>query len=184
MGMPTMQVQRPQNQGKGVSPGNYGNPYMAQNSWRPISYPQQQTFQQPTAPQPGSLVVPSTLSQGTAQDKANFYNQSLGQGYTDADIRNSINSSIGQQTDEDWTYLQKTAQQANTNRQAPPTSQGNYPMASNGKGMSQNVTYPGQGGQPKMGQPNNYTNTVGRWDNARIWPQQSSQSSGGKGKGY
>jgi hypothetical protein len=189
MGMPTMQNQQPQNQGKGVSPGNYGNPYMAQNSWRPIGTPQQNTApQQPTAPQPGSLVVPSTLGQGTAQDKANFYNQSLGQGYADADIRNSINSSMGQQTDEDWTNLQKIAQQSQTNRQQPPPQfQQNQPFSqrmNSGKGMGSNVTMPSQGGQPRMGQPNNYTNTTGRWDNARIFPQQSSQASGGKGKGY
>ena len=51
---------------------------------------------------------------------------------------------------------------------------------SQGKGSS--VTIPGQGGQPKMGQPNNYPNTVGQWDNASIQPQQP-QFSGGKGKG-
>ena len=49
-----------------------------------------------------------------------------------------------------------------------------------GKGSS--VTYPGQGGQPKMGQPNMYPNTVGQWDNASIQPQQS-RNRGGKGKG-
>lgn len=49
-----------------------------------------------------------------------------------------------------------------------------------GKGGS--VTLPGQGGQPKMGQPNMYPNTVGQWDNASIQPQQS-RNSGGKGKG-
>lgn len=49
-----------------------------------------------------------------------------------------------------------------------------------GKGGS--VTTPGQGGQPKMGQPNNYPNTVGQWDNASIQPQQP-QMRGGKGKG-
>lgn len=35
-------------------------------------------------------------------------------------------------------------------------------------------------GQPRVGQPNNYANTVGGWDNASIQPQRS----GGKGKGY
>lgn len=35
-------------------------------------------------------------------------------------------------------------------------------------------------GQPRMGQPNNYANTVGGWDNASIQPRRS----GGKGKGY
>jgi hypothetical protein len=55
------------------------------------------------------------------------------------------------------------------------------------------VTYPGQGGQPKMGVPNNYSNTVGQWDNATIGTQQyqapqtiqpqQSPNRGGKGKG-
>jgi hypothetical protein len=53
-------------------------------------------------------------------------------------------------------------------------------QAPQGKGGS--VTLPGQGGQPKMGQPNMYPNTVGQWDNASIQPQQS-RNSGGKGKG-
>jgi hypothetical protein len=39
-----------------------------------------------------------------------------------------------------------------------------------GKGGS--VTLPGQGGQPRMGQPNMYPNTVGQWDNATIGTQQ------------
>lgn len=45
-----------------------------------------------------------------------------------------------------------------------------------GKGASTNSA---TSGQPRMGQPNNYTNTVGGWDNASIQPQRS----GGKGKG-
>jgi hypothetical protein len=49
-----------------------------------------------------------------------------------------------------------------------------------GKGGS--VTFPGQGGQPRIGQPNMYSNTVGQWDNTSIQPQQS-RSRGGKGKG-
>lgn len=50
------------------------------------------------------------------------------------------------------------------------------------QGKGSRVTYPSQSGQPKMGQPNNYPNTVGQWDNASIQPQQP-QFSGGKGKG-
>lgn len=50
------------------------------------------------------------------------------------------------------------------------------------QGKGGNVTFPGQGGQPKMGQPNNYPNTIGQWDNASIQPQQP-QIGGGKGKG-
>jgi len=49
-----------------------------------------------------------------------------------------------------------------------------------GKGAGNaNPTTPGQ---PRMGQPNPYSNTVGQWDNASIQPQQR-QMRGGKGKG-
>jgi hypothetical protein len=47
-----------------------------------------------------------------------------------------------------------------------------------GKG-GRNVTMPQQGGQPRMGMPNAYSNTIQPWDNARIQPQSQS----GKGKG-
>ena len=49
-------------------------------------------------------------------------------------------------------------------------------MQPQGKGSSTNSA---TSGQPRMGQPNNYANTVGGWDNASIRPQ----SSAGKGKG-
>lgn len=50
------------------------------------------------------------------------------------------------------------------------------------------ITFPGQGGQPSMGQPNNYSNTVGSWDNSSTQPNQtrgkgSSSAAGGKSKG-
>jgi hypothetical protein len=46
------------------------------------------------------------------------------------------------------------------------------------QGKGGNVTYPGQGGQPQMGKPNNYPNTVGSWDNSPMKPQSFS----GKGQ--
>lgn len=49
------------------------------------------------------------------------------------------------------------------------------------KGKGSNVTFPSQGGQPRIGVPNNYSNTVGQWDNASIQPRQTQS---GKGKGY
>lgn len=48
-----------------------------------------------------------------------------------------------------------------------------------GKGVSS--TYSPTSGQPSIGSPNQYSNTVGQWDNANIQPQ---SSSGGKGKGF
>ena len=62
----------------------------------------------------------------------------------------------------------------------PDGTSGNSFPQPQGKGGK--VTYPGQDGQPKMGVPNSYSNTVGQWDNASIQPQQS-QFGGGKGKG-
>ena len=48
-----------------------------------------------------------------------------------------------------------------------------------GKGGAQ--TNSATSGQPRIGMPNQYSNTVGQWDNAQIQPQQPSY--GGKGKG-
>ena len=47
------------------------------------------------------------------------------------------------------------------------------PMGKGGR-----ITYAGQTEQPKMGQPNQYPNTVGPWDNSTIGTQPV-----GKGKG-
>jgi hypothetical protein len=56
------------------------------------------------------------------------------------------------------------------------------PQVMAGKGASgQRFTYSPTSGQPQMGRPNQYTNTVGQWDNASIMPQPVQRS--GKGKG-
>jgi hypothetical protein len=62
---------------------------------------------------------------------------------------------------------------------SPTVQPTNQPQQGLGKGGR--VTTPGQGGQPRMGVPNNYSNTVGQWDNASIQPRQTQS---GKGKGY
>ena len=51
----------------------------------------------------------------------------------------------------------------------------------NPSGKNASVTYSPLSGQPKAGSPNQYSNTVGQWDNATIQPQSSSS---GKGKGF
>lgn len=61
----------------------------------------------------------------------------------------------------------------------PDTQQSDGISRPTGKGGR--VTYPGQGGQPAVGQPNNYSNTVGPWDNANI---QQPMNQAGKGKGH
>ena len=64
-----------------------------------------------------------------------------------------------------------------TQIQQPQTGQSDGISRPMGKGGS--ITYPGQSGQPQMGKPNNYSNTVGPWDNATI----GTQNPAGKGKG-
>jgi hypothetical protein len=45
--------------------------------------------------------------------------------------------------------------------------------------MGGRITMPSQGGQPQLGMPNAYSNTVSPWDNSVNQPKQGS----GKGKG-
>ncbi len=61
--------------------------------------------------------------------------------------------------------------QVSDNQYQPQAPQ---PMAKGGNYQS-NVT----SGQPRMGQPNQYPNTIGQWDNAQIQPVRQQ----GKGKG-
>ena len=53
------------------------------------------------------------LGQGSMQDKVGFYNQARDQGFSDNSIRNAANQMIGQQSPQDWAFLQNTAQQQN-----------------------------------------------------------------------
>lgn len=69
--------------------------------------------------------------------------------------------------------------------QSPQTGQSSGkggPIQSSIQTMPQDqaVTMPGQGGQPRVGLPNQYSNTIGQWDNASIQPIRNS----GKGKGF
>lgn len=50
----------------------------------------------------------------------------------------------------------------------------------NQSGKGGNVTFPTQSGQPSIGQPNDYANTIGPWDNSTNSTQMPFQ---GKGKG-
>lgn len=76
-------------------------------------------------------------------------------------------------------YQGKGAPIQNTMQQAP-TPQGQMDGIDRPIGKGGSMTYPGSGRQPRMGQPNNYSNTVGPWDNATIGTQSPFR---GKGKG-
>jgi hypothetical protein len=99
---------------------------------------------------PISQVAPSTQPQG--KGFASPQPQSARQDGLD---QNAINADP--QGFQQWQQAQQTQQP----QQFQPT-----------QGKGGNVTFPGQGGQPRMGQPNMYPNTVGQWDNATIGTQQ------------
>jgi hypothetical protein len=82
--------------------------------------------------------------------------------------------------------LQAQASQQQTNTMAPSSiytaPQNEQPQQGQSVGKGARSTNTATSGQPQMGQPNMYPNTVGQWDNASIQPQQS-RNRGGKGKG-
>ena len=56
----------------------------------------------------------------------------------------------------------------------------NQTMGKGGQAPQQTTTNAATSGQPQMGQPNTYSNTVGPWDNSNNQTQVQS----GKGKGH
>lgn len=50
------------------------------------------------------------------------------------------------------------------------------------QGQQGAITFPGQGGQPAMGQPNQYPNTISSWDNPPTG-MSTQPAVSGKGKG-
>lgn len=101
-----------------------------------------------------------------------------------SDLQNAVNTATQQGVVPDYSLMQTDYSlkpgQGNMQMMAPavmPTMQ----PAPGGKGGR--VTYPGQSGQPQMGRPNQYSNTVGPWDNATIGNQQPRTFGSGKGKG-
>ena len=94
-------------------------------------------------------------------------------GMPTASVQQSPNQSGGKGMSPQQTYM---AQDSSIS--APAGGQNGQPQQAQGKGG--NVTMPGQGGQPRIGMPNAYSNTIQPWDNASIQPQTKS----GKGKGY
>jgi hypothetical protein len=72
--------------------------------------------------------------------------------------------------------------------QSPQSSQtsgktgGLGPPLGDMQGMQGPITFPGQDGQPKIGQPNQYPNTISSWDNPPSG-MSTQPTVSGKGKG-
>lgn len=74
-----------------------------------------------------------------------------------------------------------TAQQTSQPQPLDGIQNGYFPQSPRPMGKGGAQTNSATSGQPRAGMPNQYSNTVGQWDNAQIQPQQPSY--GGKGKG-
>lgn len=95
--------------------------------------------------------------------------------------------SINPPQDKQLMEMQAQASRPQMTMDMPPSSiytvpQNQRPQQSQLTGKGAGNANPTTPGQPRMGQPNPYSNTVGQWDNASIQPQQSPKR-GGKGKG-
>jgi hypothetical protein len=100
-------------------------------------------------------------------------------GMQSASIQQSPNPSSGKGMGAPLNSIaQQPAQTGAVDNMAVPAVMPSNQQQPRGKGG--NVTMPQQGGQPRMGMPNAYSNTIQPWDNASI--QTRTQS--GKGKGY
>lgn len=127
-------------------------------------------YQAPRPLQQNNFNEPSDATQELGAERWMQFQQSIGQ--APSGNLNQAGSSA----------VQQTSQLQAPNGAVNDMAGANQLMGQAAQGKGSRVTYPGQGGQPKMGQPNMYPNTVGQWDNASIQPQQS-LTSGGKGKG-
>jgi hypothetical protein len=124
---------------------------------QPMSFPQQQGMSQQNSEMPNYI---------NNQQPINVVQQGGG-GYGDGQYGPPLNQQpMGGQNGQPDASMMAPA--------VMPSRQ--QPMGKGGR----NITMPGQGGQPRMGQPNAYSNTIQPWDNASIQPQRQS----GKGKGY
>jgi hypothetical protein len=97
-------------------------------------------------------------------------------GMQSASVQQSPNQSGGK--GQQMSLPAQQSQQVDESMTAPAVMPNSQPQPS-GKG-GRNFTMPSQSGQPRIGQPNPYPNTIQPWDNASIQPQAKS----GKGKGY
>lgn len=136
--------------------------------------PMQQPMQQPTSVEG---LYQTVLGRQSDQGGADYWKQQFGDTVDANEYQTFLNAAQPE--------MQQRGLQAPTfgSQAAPPPGQ--QPSAG-GKGASSvnsypgpQATFPGQGGQPRMGMKNQYSNTVGGWDNTQIRPVGQQ----GKGKG-
>ena len=174
MGQPTMSTQSPQTGGKS---GQYGQPGQASGKGMAGGLMNAAAQQMPQQ-MPGT---PLTADQMPQQADGN-----MGMG---APLPPMGGSTQGMQQTNPGGDMYGSGLGQSTNPQQPVGGQGSAGgkgmagMAANGiqAGMGQgNVTYPSQSGQPMMGMPNAYSNTVGRPNGLS---EEGSMYKGGKGTG-
>lgn len=124
-----------------------------------------------------SPIANSIVAPAVVQPQTSGGGKSMSQGRPDGLDQNAINA--------DPTGFEQWQQQAARANVQPPNGgmpQGGYNGNSTPKPMGKGgvQTNSATSGQPRMGMQNQYSNTVGQWDNTQIQPQ---SHSGGKGKG-
>jgi len=137
--------------------------------------------QPPADPNSVEGLYQNVVGRASDQGGADYWKQQFGDTVDDTERQTFINAAQPE-------LQQKGAQWGPAQVEGMPTFAGGN---ANGKGGSSVNSYPGpqgmQGastnsatsGQPRMGAPNQYSNTVGQWDNTQIKPT----GQGGKGKG-
>ena len=179
MGMPSASVQPgTQPQGKGF----------AQSVNPPPDKQLMEMQAQASRPQMNMMNMPSQMTMDQAsiytvpQNQRPQQSQLTGKGAGTTNAATSGQPRMGQQGGSAEAYFDANPDVAQSFKQnnygMDPQTFANTHFQKYGQGEGR--TMPGQ--QPRLGQPNPYSNTVRQWDNASIQPQQR-QMRGGKGKG-
>jgi hypothetical protein len=126
----------------------------------------------------GIASTPQTPQSGPPKSINDLYQQVLGRD-AEPEGMNHWTQRFGDTIDPNEIEEFKQAAQPELQNRTTQAPQGQPMGQPSGKGGSTNSA---TSGQPRMAQPNMYSNTAMGWDNASIQPTQS-RSSGGKGKG-
>lgn len=94
-------------------------------------------------------------------------------------VQDLMNPADASQVDPNFGNIGQPSGKGGASAPPPPTQYSPPDGTMGGKGQSTNSA---TSGQPRMGQPNNYANTIPQWDNASQQMAQPAQRSG-KGKG-
>jgi hypothetical protein len=136
-------------------------------------------------------ITPTSIRQGKGAGNTGNNNSVMGQYFATQNQQSTAPTNTGltdEQKMQDYAMVnnKNTITNSATSGVSPAVNKPDFsvntfpgPSSQQPQGKGAASTNSATSGQPRMGQPNNYANTVGGWDNASIRPQ----GSAGKGKG-